>query len=227
MTVLFDPTKHVPDVNHWEGIVNFELFHPNRIVTKLSEGRNFGDPLAGYTLRQAREREIPSETFHLVTTWDDPTEQLRVYGAALFGAYCTDDPEHFGFDPIWLDLEGRSLSAAWRALGTFGIRKKLRPFTLALYRAAVAMQTTGTVGFYVGAWFWNAYIGPVNWAAEGLPQPRLWAPDYGWDHEGGGILSPRWIDRRTWPAGENRWQFTDRGRAAGVPGALDLNIERA
>jgi GH25 family lysozyme M1 (1,4-beta-N-acetylmuramidase) len=220
MTIPFDPALHTPDVSHWEGVIDFDLFRPRRIVTKLTEGRNFGDPLAGYNLRQAREvtPAIPAEAFHFVATWDDPGAQIEVFAAALWGAYAEGDP-------AWLDLEGRSLSRVWRALGFVRIRKKLKPFVLTLWREALA-QLANPQGFYVGASFWNTYVGPVDWKAEGLPVPRLWAPDYGRDGEGGGIAEPRWIDLKTWPRSWARWQFTDKGKAPGVAGALDLNRDR-
>src|SRR3989304_3690459 len=126
MTVVFDPPPHVPDVNHWEGIIDYHLFRPRRLVTKLTEGRNFGDPLAGYHLQHGRDQGIPTETFHFVTVWDDPVEQMRVYAAARWGLGCWE------VERCWLDLEGRSLSMAWRALGLVGIRKRMRPFVLQL-----------------------------------------------------------------------------------------------
>jgi len=223
MTIIYDPAKHVPDVNHWEGIPDHARMHAagvRRAVTKLTEGRNFGDPLAGYAFRRWKELGIEREAYHFLTVWDDPVEQVLVFHAALQGVYWQPT------EPIWLDLEGRSLSTAWRALGLVGIRKKLRPFILAAVRACI--QRIGvTPGIYVGASFWNSYVGALDFQAEGLPIPRLWSPDYGWNGEGSGIVEPRWINPTSWPRGWQRWQFTDRGRLPGVSGAVDLNIERA
>ena len=221
MSVLFDRAIHVPDVNHWEGIIDYNLFAPRRLISKLTEGRNFGDPLATYNLHHARDTGAKTETFHFLTSWDDPIDQIRVYAAARWGA------ESWETDPAWLDLEGRSLSLAWRALGALGIRKKLRPFVITSYRAAIdQLGSAVPLGFYVGAYFWNTYVGPIDWPTLGLPVPKLWSPDYGRDGEGGGIAEPRWIDLKTWPNSWQRWQFTDKGRAPGVPGALDLNLDR-
>lgn len=220
MTVPYNPTIHIPDVNHWEGVIDFDLFpKPRRIITKLTEGRNFGDPLGGYNLRHARELGITPEAYHFATAWDDPTEQMRVYRAALHGVYWTPEEQ------CWLDFEGRSIPAIWRGLGTIGIRRNFRPFVLKLYRAAL-VQLDVVPGIYSRTSFWNAYVGRVDWAAEGLPRPKVWWADYGYNGEGSGITEPRWIDRITFPQGWDLWQFTDRGRAPGVPGALDLNREK-
>jgi GH25 family lysozyme M1 (1,4-beta-N-acetylmuramidase) len=222
VSVVYDPVKHVPDLNHWEGLPNHDRIYlagVRRAATKLTEGRNFGDPLAGYAFRKWRELGIAPEAYHFLKTAEDPLEQIKVFGAALYGVHWQPG------DWIWLDLEGRSLSAAWRALGILGIRTKLRPFVLTVVRATLATLDV-MPGIYCGAYFWNTYVAPINWAAEGLDVPHLWAPDYGWNGEGSGITEPRWINKTSWPNGWQRWQFTDRGILPGVPGAVDLNIER-
>lgn len=220
--VPFNPALHVPDVNHWGGIIDQETFHAagvRRAITKLTEGAHFGDPLAGFCFRKWRELGIAREAYHFVTTWDDGAEQVRVFNAGLYGVHWQPS------EPIWLDLEARSLSAAWRALSVVGLRRKLKPLVLQMTRTT--LNLIGVMpGWYCGATFWNRNVGPIDWLAEGLPQPKLWSPDYGRDRLGGGIAGPRWIDPRTWPLGWSRWQFTDRGIVPGVRGFTDLNVER-
>jgi lysozyme len=222
MTVTYNPALHVPDVNHWEGIPDHFAMHSagvRRCITKLTEGRNFGDPLAGYAFLNWRRLGIEREAYHFLTSWDDPVEQLMVFHAALQGV------QWFPTEPIWLDLETRGISLAWRALGTAGLRRKARPFILASVRFCI--QKLGVIpGIYTRMELWNRIVGTIIWENEGLPVPPLWTADYGYNGEGSGIKGPRWIDSRTWPRGWSRWQFTDRGRLPGVPGSCDLNIER-
>ena len=125
-----------------------------------------------------------------------------------------------------MDFEAKGFPLAWRPLGVLRIRALFRPFVLKVLRRSLLIL--GTVpGVYTGMSFWNSYIGRVDWAAEGLNEPILWAADMGYNREGSGITEPRWIDKSTWSRGWKRWQFTDHGRVPGVPGACDLNFERS
>jgi lysozyme len=220
--VAFNPSQHVPDVNHWQGLIDFAAFFgagPSKLITKLTDGAHMADPQAGYALRWAAEKaHKPRETFHYLRPDVDLASQLETYSRALWGA---------GVDPLtemtWLDVE--SLPLTWRALSALKIRNKLRPAVIEAFRWGLILLGA-MPGCYTRASFWNRYIGPVNWRAYKLPQPRLWAADYGLDGEGEGITGPRWLDPVTWPQGWQRWQFTDKGRMPGVPGRVDLNYEK-
>jgi len=215
MFISFDPTKHVPDINHWEGVIDFDAYElggARTVITKLTDGRNFGDPLAGYALRHAKERGMKREVYHFLRPLEDMIEQMRVFKAALYGAYFDPITE-----PVELDVEDVPLRLR--------LRRLFRPIVLHAFRTCYLMLGV-MPGCYTRMSLWNPYVGPVDWRAEGLPQPRLHAADYGYNGEGSGITGPRWIDRVSFPDGWQRWQFTDRGRVPGVTGACDLNIDR-
>lgn len=220
--IAFDPAKHVPDLSHWEGAVDFDLFYlagAPRLITKLTDGRHGGDPLAAYALRWARDRaQVPREAFHFLEPLEDVREQMEVFRRACWGCYL--DPAN---DKLWLDVE--CIPLAWRVLGALKIRKLLRPVVLTAFREG--LRLLGVMpGCYTRASLWNSYVGPVDWHAEGLPQPDLWSADYGLDGLGGGIAGPRWVDPVSWPHGSRRWQITDKGTIPGVRGGIDLNVER-
>lgn len=205
------PGDIVLDVSHWEGVIDWEAVHSagvRKAVVKLTDGRNFGDPLGAYNARAGREAGIKVSFYHYCRPNVDAVEQLRVFSAALYGAHWSSEEE------IALDIETTS------GLGLY----LMRQFVLKAYRFALSSLNTVPEA-YTRMTFWRRFVGPINWEAEGLPTPALWTADYGWYGDGRPLLAPRWIaESKTWRTWR-RWQYTDRGKVPGVTGAVDLNVE--
>lgn len=208
------------DVSHWEGVIDWPKAHVagvRRAVVKLTDGCNFGDPLGGYNARRCREMEpaIRVGFYHYMRPAESAVEQMRVFEAALYGAH------HALGEAAILDCESTG--------GVVGY--KVRAHFLICYRRLLAdLQLIPEV--YTRLGWWRDVIGRIDWTAEGLPVPPLWAADYGWNGKG----SPLWTAKPPGPRGLpyaptwsrwRRWQYTDQGIVPGIPGKVDLNVEAA
>jgi len=214
MTILPQPPiagDIVIDVSHWEGVIDWPRVKAagiNKAVIKLTDGRNFGDPLAGYNARSGREAGVTILLYHYLRPNIDPLDQMAVFFAALYGVYWKPD------EGVVLDIEATG--------GLYASR--LRTHILASYKLCLTRLEV-VPEIYTRMSFWKAAVAPINWEALMLPTPPLYAADYGYNGSGSGIREPRWIAGSGWKTWR-RWQYTDRGRVDGIDAAVDLNVER-
>lgn len=206
------PSDWIIDVSHWQGVIDWEAVAAagvKKAGIKLTDGRNFGDPLGAFNARSAREHGIVPVFYHFLRPASGIAEQVAVFAAALYGArWSISDNE-----PIALDVESSG--------GLIQVR--MRAAVVAAVKQAM-MQTLALPEVYTRMSFWKPWVGRVDWQALGIPTPPLWAADYGPSGIGSPLTAPRGIPGSGW-LGWRRWQYTDKGRVPGISASVDLNVE--
>jgi GH25 family lysozyme M1 (1,4-beta-N-acetylmuramidase) len=201
----------VIDVSHWESIIDWPRVKAagiKKAIIKLTDGVQLGDPLAGYNARRGRDVGVEVGFYHFLRPALDAVAQIETFAAALYGVHWEL------IEPTCLDVE---------ASGGL-LPSRLRTHILSSYKRCLSsLQVIPEI--YTRATFWRSCVGVINWTALLLPEPHLWAADYGYDGRGSGIKEPRWLASTGWKTWR-RWQYTDKGIVPGISGACDLNVEQ-
>lgn len=214
--------KRVVNISHWDSYVSFAMLCQNGIYgiyIKASEGDYREDPMFWQNWQRSIGL-VERGAFHFWIPNIDPLKQAQLF-YDLLGSAGSEFPPCIDFEP---DKKRFPVNPA-----------KMSDDLFATFNEVQRLTGTQPV-IYTSKMFWEHYFpkpAPVDWVVE--RQVKLWLaqypnpkPPYGTKFDQWNLvhyayqnpLPPReWVGLPLW-----MWQFSERGKVAGIPAACDLNF---